>query len=90
MIQKQIKEKRAKSKAVENSIQDIIAKYNHTTKSGASKSKSSSEPEKQILIGYIVFRPPIALLAVSLDSLYLALLKSYILNLGTTEYIYNN
>ena len=98
MIQKQIKEKRAKSKAVENSIQDIIAKYNHATKSGALlgallgalKSKSPLELEKQIPMRYIVFQPPIALSAVLLNSLHLALLKSYILNSGATKYIYNN
>ena len=90
MIQKQINEKRSKSKTVENSIQDIIAKHNHTTKLGTSKSKSPSEPEKQIPMGYTVFQPPIVLSVVSLDSLYLALLKSYILNLGATKHIYNN
>ena len=57
---------------------------------GASKSKSLSKPEKQIPLGYIVFWSPIVLLVVLLNSLYLVLLKSYILDLGTTKHMYNN
>ena len=60
-------------------------------KSGVSKSlKSLLELEKQVPMRCIVFRPPIVLLVVLLDSLYLALLKSYILDSGTTKHMYNN
>ena len=83
-IQKQINEKRAKSKNVETSIQDIIAKHEKL-------SKSPLEAEKHVPIGCVVTRLiAIVLPATLLNNVHLALIKSYILDSGVTEHVCNN
>ena len=69
---------------VESLIQDIIAKHNKLL-------TSLLEVGKHVPIGCVVTRLiAIVLLAISLDNIHLALIKSYILDSGVTEHVYNN
>ena len=93
-IQKQIDEKRAKSKSVESLIQDIIAKHNKSVL--VSLPVSPLEAGKHVLMGCVVNGPtarplpPTVLLAISLNNVHLALIKSYILNSRATDHVCNN
>jgi hypothetical protein len=75
---------------VKSLIQDIIAKHTKLL-------TLSLEATKHVPIGCVVTRliamplaTPIVLLAVSLDNIHLALIKSYILDSGVTEHVCND
>ena len=75
-------------------IQDIIAKHNKSA--SVSLPVSPPEAEKHVLMGCVVNGPtarplPLTvLLAISLDNVHLALIKSYILDSRATDHVCND